>query len=198
MKRTTLEISLLAAAMLLSACGAPASTPAPTSPAAPTSTQLQATATAADIDPCVLIPAQEASALAGVSFGPGVEGSVAGGEKTCTYGGNTSNVVVVNVIQAPDVDTAKAAKDAFLADLQANLQQLTSQGFTITQLPDFADGATYAEVHVSVQGITVNGSAIAVMKGTIFFGFSDTVRDNPAPDSTAVQAEATTVLGRLP
>ena len=202
MNRTTLVISLLAITTLLAACGVPANTPAPTSPPtsppAPTSVQQQATAPTA-LDPCLLVTSQEASALAGVSFGAGTEGGVPGGEKSCTYGAQTTNVFTVNVAQAPDADTAKADKAAFLADLQANLQQLTSEGLTVTQLPDFADGATFAEVHVSAQGITVNGSAIGVLKGTIFFGFSDIVMGNAAaPSSTAMQSEATTVLTRLP
>jgi len=37
-----------------------------------------------------------------------------------------------------------------------------------------------------------------VLKGAIFFGFSDVVKGGPAPTSAAVQAEATTLLGRLP
>jgi hypothetical protein len=103
---------------------------------------------------------------------------------------------MVEVAQVPDVATAKNYKAQFLADIQANMQELTSHGVTITELPNFADGATLAQLDLS--GISVCGSAIGFLKGTIFFGFSDEARDGTAPSSQAVQAEATTVLGRLP
>jgi hypothetical protein len=48
------------------------------------------------------------------------------------------------------------------------------------------------------RGETINGSAIGVLKGTIFFGFSDVVMGNAAPSSEALQSEAMTVIGRLP
>jgi hypothetical protein len=54
------------------------------------------------------------------------------------------------------------------------------------------------QLSTSVEGIPINGSAIGVLKGTIFFGLSDVVKGGAAPSAAAVQAEATTVLGRLP
>ena len=151
------------------------------------------------LDPCQLISSQEASALAGASFGNGVEDTTSGGLKTCTYSSQTTNVFTVDVVQAPDVNTAKADKAQFLADLQASLQQLTNEGLNITQEPNFADGAVLADVSVNGGGIIMNGSAIGFLKGTIFFGFSDiVVGGGAAPDAKALHSEATTVLGRLP
>ncbi len=151
------------------------------------------------LDPCQLISSQEASALAGASFGTGVEGSTPGGLKTCTYGSQTTNVFTVDVVQAPDVNTAKVDKAQFLEDLQASLQQLTNEGLNVTQDPNFADGAVLATASVNGGGIIMNGSAIGVLKGTIFFGFSDiVVGGGAAPDTIALRSEATTVLGRLP
>ena len=58
-----------------------------------------------------------------------------------------------------------------------------------------ADAAIVATLNLSA--INVNG-APGFRKGTIFFGFSDLVQGGAAPTSAAMQAQATTVLGRLP
>jgi hypothetical protein len=195
--RTRLSISVLVIAALLSACSPSTSTPTPTFTPVATSVPQQ-TATPTSLDPCLLIDSQEASSLAGTSFGAGEEGTTPGGGKTCTYGSQTSNVFFVEVAQAPDVDTAKTYKAQFLADLQANLQQLANHGLNATELPNFADGATIAQATINAGGKTINGSAIGVLKGTIFFGFSDVVLGGAAPSSEALQSEAKTVLGRLP
>lgn len=226
--RTAFSISLLAIVALLSACSSaapttasapqqatasstpnPTATPKPTVTPSPTATPgmtitpaetgtpQQATAQIA-LDPCQLLPSQEASSLAGTSFGAGTEGTIPGGVKTCTYGSQSLNIFVVQVVQAPDEATADAAKQQFLSDLQAKMQQASSQGITVTQLPDFADGAVIGEASINANGVNFNGSAIGFRKGTIFFGFSDVVVGGPAPSSADLQAEATTVLGRLP
>ena len=219
--RRTLGVCALVLAVALSACSPTANTPAPTfSPPAPlrpqqtatptlaptqaftftpavTSTP-QVTATPTPLDPCLLISSQEASTLAGASFGKGAEVTTSSGLRICTYGSQTVNVFTVDVIQAPDIATAKAAKAQFLADIQANLAQLTNQGLNVTEVPNFADGAPMATASVNVQGIAINGSAFAFLKGTIFFGFSDLVEGGAAPSSAAMQSEANTVLGRLP
>lgn len=135
---------------------------------------------------------------AGATFGPGVESTTSGGGKICTYGSETANVFMVEVAQAPDVASAKAYKADFLATLQASAEQLASGGLNVTELPDFADGATMGQLNTNVEGTALNGSAIGVLKGTIFFGFSDVVKGGAAPSSAAVQSEATTLLGRLP
>jgi hypothetical protein len=145
-----------------------------------------------------LIDSQEASLYAGATFGPGLESTTSGGGRICTYGAETANVFMVEVAQAPDVATVKADKADFLATLQASAAQLAYGGLNVTELPDFADGATMGQLSTSVEGIAINGSAIGVLKGTIFFGFSDVVKGGAAPSSAAVQSEATTLLGRLP
>jgi len=88
---------------------------------------------------------------------------------------------MVEVAQAQDVATAQAQKADFLATLQASAQQLASGGLNVTQLPNFADGATMGQLSTSVEGIPINGSAIGVLKGTIFFGLSDVVKGGAAP-----------------
>jgi hypothetical protein len=208
--RTTLSISLLAIAVLLSACSTSTPTatsvaqqPAASSTLSPTASPMvtstpQQTATPTPLDPCALIDSQEASSLAGSSFGSGTEGTTSGGLKTCTYGSLHTNMLFVEVVQAKDTDTADAAEKQFLSDLQAKLQQLTSEGFNVTQLPNFADGGVIGQMSFNSGGETFNGSAIGFRKGTIFFGFSDLVIGGAAPSSKALQDEATTVLGRLP
>jgi len=216
MARKTLSVFALVITATLTACSASASTPNPTfappatsvpqqaatptqapAPAA-TSAPQQPAAVNTQLDPCQLISSQEASTLAGASFGNGEESTTPGGGKICTYGSQTANVFMIEVAQAPDVKTAQADKAQFLADLQANLQQLTNAGLNVTELPNFADGATMATVNLNIAGISLNGGAIGFLKGTVFFGFSDVVKGGAAPSSDALQAEATTVLGRLP
>ena len=222
--RTALSVCMSIMILVLSACSTTTSTPPPpsaapatlapttaaiatvvpqptatTAPLANTTSMPQSTLASTAIDPCQLIGSQEASTFTGASYGQGVEGAIPGGIKTCTYGGNTTNIFIVDVGQASDVKTAQAYRDSFLAYLQANAQQMTGQGLEVTQVPNFADGAVIATANISAGGITLNASAIGVLKGTVFFGFSDTVMDGGvAPSNTALQTEATTVLGRLP
>jgi hypothetical protein len=145
-----------------------------------------------------MITSQEASSLAGATFGEGKQDTTPGGGKMCTYGAGTANVFTVEVAQAPDVASAKKDVDEFKADLEANLAQLTSEGLTITQLPDLADGGILATAHVELAGTYFEGIAIGFVKGTTFFGFSDILRGQKAPSEEAVRAEAEKVLAQLP
>jgi hypothetical protein len=174
---------------------APVATPAPTdtSAAAPVPSLPDATGVPTSIDPCQLVTASEASALAGATFGAGVESTTEGNGKICTYGGQTLNVFMVIVGQEPDVATAQAGKAA----AQAAIAKEAGKGITFTELPTFADGAALAVIKESISGVTFYGSAFYALKGTVFFGFSDLAR-TPTPDAAAMQAQATTILTRLP
>ncbi len=208
--RRTIGVTVLAVTVLLAACAPTGSalTPTPTSligsapnpasvPTAANATQPPAAQTS--LDPCQVITSQEASTLAGATFGAGVESTTQdGGGKICTYGANTTNVFMVEVAQAADVATAQAAKAQFISDLEANMAQLAAGGLTVTELPNLGDGATMGIAAINIAGETINGGAIGVLKGTIFFGFSDLVRGGPAPTSAALQSEAQTILGTLP
>ena len=203
MIRKTLSISLLAIAALLSACSLSLSTPAPT--AAPTATTppaatspSQQTSSPTSLDPCVLLPVQEASSLAGTSFGPGEEQTTSGGGSLCIYGYQTTNVFMVEVAQAADQATMQAEMSQFQSDLEAKMPELTGAGITVVELPNFADGAATGQGSFNLNGVTISGSDFGFIKGTIFFGFSDLVLGTTAPSSAALQAEATIVLGRLP
>ncbi len=198
-------LSILLVTGLLAACGASTPTPAslPTSastmPPLPTTLPTSAGAmpvTGSSLDPCQLITSQEASVLAGTTFGEGEAETDTGGTKRCVYGANTTNVFTVEVVQAPDLATVQTAKAQFMAELQASIPQAAANGLVITQLPNLGDGAVMGQANLAA--INVNGGAIGVTKGTIFFGFSDLVQGGPAPTSQALQAEITKVLGKLP
>jgi hypothetical protein len=209
MRPIHLGIGAIALAVLLNACSPSPSTSVPTSmpvspatsaptlPPEPTIAPEQAS-TPTSLDPCLLVPSQEASSLAGVTFGEGKEETVPGGAQRCVYGADTANVLSIEVAQAPDVATAQKDKDQFIADIQAQAQQLAGNGISFTEVPNFADGAVQAEMNVSVAGITVGGVAFAFLKGTVFFGITDVVRGQSPPSVDAVKGEAQTVLGRLP
>jgi hypothetical protein len=204
----TISISLLILAGLLSACTATANPTQPTLAPSPTATTIPApTATQAaaslpqtsgstSLDPCVLLDSNAAYNLTGVSFGAGVESTLDGGGKMCTYGANTSNVLMVEVGQAPDIATAQVYQANFLNDIQSGLAQFGNVPLQVTQITDFADGAISATLGQNI--INITGSAFGFRKGTIFFGFSDLVLGGQAPTLESMQAEAATVLGELP
>jgi hypothetical protein len=188
-----------ALAKSLPATSAPQSTAVPSLLVAPTATSgAQQQTVNTQLDPCELINSQEASTLVGVTYGVGKEVTTHDNLKICTYGGQSTNILTVEVVQAPDVATAQADKAQFLADLQSNMQELTNQGLNVTQVPNFADGAVAANASMSDSGVSMSGNAFGFLKGTIFFGFSDLAIGGTAPTDAAMQAEANTVLGRLP
>ncbi len=166
-------------------------TPAPTDTPAPIS---QVTGVPTSLDPCQLVTSQEASQFAGASYGAGVESTTSGGGKICTYGGQTLNVFMVIVGQAPDVATAQAGK----AEAEAAIQQQAGKAIPFIELPTFADGAAYVSGTITVSGQSFSAGAIYALKGTIFFGFSDVALGKAAPTLAALQAQAQTILGRLP
>jgi Protein of unknown function (DUF3558) len=202
MVRTTLAALTVLAIGVLSACGSSttATTPTPTGgalppPPAPTATPTSApTGTAAPtaIDPCQLVPASEASALAGVTYGDGTETSVENG-KYCYYGAQTTNVFEVIVIQAPDQASLDAGKAAALA----GLAKIASKGYTTTLL-SIADGGAYVYGSGVLEGSSLKVSAIYFISGLTFVGMTDALLTHAPPSSAAWQAEAQTVLGRLP
>ncbi len=203
MNRIALGLCVAATAAAIVACGLSTSTANPTAAATeavavPSDTAPAATAAPTSLDPCQVLTSQDASKLTGVAFGDGLEGTTPGGMKTCTYGAQTANVFTVMVGQATDLATAKAYKAQFEADLKAQAQQLSVAGLKVTELPNFADGAVIGSLNFSAGGITLSGSGIGFLKGTIFVGFSDVATGGQAPTTDALQAQAQTILGQLP
>jgi len=152
-----------------------------------------ATGVPSTIDPCQLVTQQEASQLAGTTYGAGVKSATQGNGNICTYGGQTTNVFEVIVGQAPDVATAQAEEAA----VKQQLQTAAGNGLTFTELPTLADGAAYFVGSIPLGGSNINASAIYVLKGTVFFGFSDEALA-PTPTLAAMETQVNTILGRLP
>ncbi len=194
------------AAVVRGAAAARAGRAAPTdSPsAAPTgaagaSTSLTSVATAVptSLDPCQLVPSQEASQLAATNFGTGKEQQLSGNGKLCIYGYQTKNVFDVIVAVSPDVATAKAEEAAMKAEQQANAARL-NQGLAITDLPGFTSNSDAVLLEIKPNSAGLGGRAILVLRGTVFFGLSDFVIGGSAPSADAMKSEAMTALGRLP
>jgi Protein of unknown function (DUF3558) len=202
MVRTTLSALTVLAIGALAACGSsttattPTATPTAASAAtptpAPTPTAPGQTAAPTALDPCQLVPASEASALAGVTYGAGTETTINNG-KYCYYGPNTTNVLEVIVIQAP----SQAALDAGKAAALAGLAKIATKGYTTTILP-IADGAAYLTGSGILAGSPLRISGIYVIKGLTFFGIVDALVTHAPPSSAAMQAEAQVVLTRVP
>jgi len=208
MRRAAFSGAIGLSAVLLAACtGSTATTaPQPTAAAstAPTPAGSSAPSAAAPsfgatgvpttLDPCQLVTASEASALSGGSFTTGTEGTTSGGGKTCVYGAQTSNVFTVILAVAPDVATAKAGEAA----AEAQIAKAAGKGYQPTELPNFADGAVVYAGDLKIGATTDHAGAMYVLKGTTFFGFSDLNSSGLALSEAALQAQAQTILGRLP
>jgi hypothetical protein len=194
----------LIACVVVVACGGSPQTAGNTSPSQPAVlTPSAAAQPPANLDPCQLVTQSEASTLAGVSFGAGTEQTTSGGAKMCLYGGQTRNVFMVEVAVAPDAATAQADWAQEEAKAQAGLQDLvTSSGGSVNlsagdiTLPG-ADKAATATASNTISGVLLSISAIYVLKGAVFFTFSDLVLGKPAPALSAMAAQAQTVLTRI-
>jgi hypothetical protein len=204
--RSGAVVGLILLAFVSGACSSSVATSNPTT--TPTGTPVPATAAASNVaqssvlnatgvpttlDPCQLVTQQEASQLAGTTYGAGVKSTTQGNGNICTYGGQTTNVFEVIVGQAPDVATAQAGK----AEAEQMIASAAGKGVTFTELPTLADGAAYYVGAVSISGVSINASAIYVLKGTVFFGFSDEALA-PTPTLAAMETQVNTILGRLP
>jgi hypothetical protein len=156
-------------------------------------------AVATALDPCKLVTQTEASALAGVSLGPGVE-STADQTKICTYGGQTTNVFTVEVAQAADAAQAAAAFSQEEAQVKSYVQQKlpagTNASLATSDITGLADKAATVSGMATFSGQTIGISGIYLLKGATFFAFQDLRLGSP-PTAAALQAEATTALGRV-
>ena len=155
------------------------------------------TAVPTSIDPCQLVTQDEASKLAGASFGSGKESKGDNNANFCTYGAGAT-IFQVSVIVAPDTATAAAAKGQF----KDELSKFQGGEFNIksTSLPDFASGveAGVTTGSTSSGGISAKLIAIYFEKGLVFVGLSDVSVGGGVPSSDAMQAQAKVSLGRLP
>jgi hypothetical protein len=198
----------LTALLALTACGVSSQTSNDTSPS-PASTPSAAASpsppTLASLDPCKLVTAQEASQLSGTTYDAGVEQTADNGARECIYSRQSLSVFVVMVNVATDAATAEADWATTEADAQSGLQQLAgSEGASVglqagnITLPGANEAATAAASGAIGGNHTLNISAIYVLKGAVFFMFSDLVLDKSAASASAMATLAATTLTRIP
>jgi hypothetical protein len=190
----------ISALMLVAGCsnpgGGPSGSPRPTS-------TTSASAKATTLDPCALVTAAEASALSGASFGAGIEETTGsnGTGKRCTYGSQTKNVFFVQVASAGTAAEAQAQWAAEEAEVDARLASgfgaELNANLTKTDLTGFGDRAAVGTGSETIQGQTVSGGVIYLIKGPNFLAFGDLTLGT-APTADALKAQATTSLGRMP
>ena len=213
MRRTWMIGTTVIGASLLAACGAsttggtptpagtsaPAATPTATPASTPTASQ---TAVPTSLDPCQVVPASEASSVAGVSFATGKEETYSGNGKGCVYGAATLNVFTVIVAVAPDAATAQADWVTEEAQVKATLQTAAQgHGINVSSGDVSLSGADKAAVgtgSASIAGVTLAASVIYFLKGATFVSFSDLTLGHTAPSAATMEAEAQNVIGRLP
>ena len=206
MTRFAPVIAALAAALLLAACTSGAAspstqvavssvtstiTPASASPAAtpsPSPTPTLAppaggsqSAAPVSIHPCTLLSNAQAGMVNSVAYGAGVEHSMSNGGIECVWQNATAHAsVTVQVVVWPSASEADAAYAEALA---------AAEGFSLVEVPGFADHATIARAGTLTGGIYVR-------EGSTFF---DVVYlRGAAPSAGQLKLTAELVLGGLP
>lgn len=175
-----------------SACGSsPSANAGSPSPSASPSSSSSASAKAVSYDPCVLVTAQEASTLTGLNYTAGLEQGDT--EKRCVYGYQTTDVLMVGIVQAPDIATVQADE----AQARAALQQQAGQGLNFAELHGFGDAAAVIQASQSANGTTLALCGIYVVKGTIFFFITDVAANHAVPSNSALEDAAMKVLSQL-
>jgi len=194
------KVMVLLAFLSLAACGGTSQTASNETPSASASAAAQlspSATTAAVVDPCQLVTQQEASQLAGTTFGVGQEETSSGGGRRCVYGAQTANVFTVALVIAPDAATAQAGWNEAQTQAQS---QLLQEGVKVTldqtTLPG-ADKTVTGTANETLNGQTISISAIYVLKGKTFFTFSDLVLGKQAPSIALMEAQAQTSLTRV-
>jgi hypothetical protein len=152
------------------------------------------TAVATVLDPCTIIANSTVNTLAATTYPAGTESVTPGQGKICTYGSQTTNVFMVIVGQAPDPGTAKAWE----ATAEAALAEAAGKGIPFTTDATIGDGAVYFNGSITIKGVPFNGSAIYVLKGLVFFGFSQVTVGHPSMPISAMTTEAKAIVAALP
>lgn len=145
------------------------------------------------LDPCQLVTQQEASSLAGVSFGPGKEGGN-GLRKECIYGAETPNVLSVYVVTAASEGDAQAGWNQLLSAAQQAAGQAAGE-IQLTSESGIGDRAEWAELNLAQ--IDVQARGLAFQSGVTGVYIIDVVRGGAAPSRDSLSSEAQTVLGRI-
>ena len=82
--------------------------------------------------------------------------------------------------------------------LLATLNSALGKGVKVTSVPGLADSAAVLSATERAGGTTVAASGIYLLEGLDFLAFSDVALGKPAPTEAALEAQASTSLGRLP
>lgn len=179
-------------------------TPLPTTAVTTPAAGPTGSAVATTLDPCQLVTSAEASKLAGASFGKGRKETVGSGgnDHTCTYGYQTANVFIVQVVKADSAKTATSNFDSYRQEANGDLaragQAQAKIDFKLSDLANLGDRATTGTLQETYAGVTISGAAIYVVKGPYFFTFSDLRRGNTLPSIAAFKTQAQVVISRLP
>jgi hypothetical protein len=182
----------------LRASRSPSPSPA-AAPASPTSSSGSGNAggTTTTLDPCQVVPQDEASALAHTTFAAGHEeaGGGSGQSKECVYGAQTSNVLTVVVVQSGSQEAAQAGWDQLLAEAEQKAGP-AAQYVTLSDQAGLADRAEWVEL--DLPQVDVSGRGLALLHGAVGVYVIDLVRGGSAPTRDDFTQEALKVLSRLP
>lgn len=203
------SLVVVAAALLVAACGsaptAANNTPSPSSSStAAASASPSASAVATTTDPCQVVTESEASALAGTSYGAGKEETDSGGGQLCWYGANTLNVFEVLVATASSAAVAQSEWDTEKSKFESQLGKATNvPGLTLTinetdATLSGADRAATGTLSESYSGHTFAATVLYALKGPTFLAIVDITVDHAAPAVSTMEAQGQTSLGRLP
>ena len=147
-------------------------------------------------DPCAVLPQAEASALSGVSMPAGVSQPLGtGGAMKCGYTSGSVEAFLI-LAKASSAAEAQAAWDTE----KARLQQETPTGITVTAtaVQGIGDRAEVFVGKATIGGVNNTIMAIFVLKGATFMDLGDYALRNATPPTTAaLQAQATTSVGRV-
>jgi hypothetical protein len=152
-----------------------------------------------NIDPCALVTKVEASRLGGVAYGDGTESTTERNGRICAYS-STSAVIQVVVAVAASKEIAKQEESEAIAEAEQEAAQVNANlHLKNSPLPGFAPGVDAWRLSAGGPffGHTLNVTGFYLLKGTTFVGFSELALDKPAANDADMQAQATTIVGRL-
>jgi hypothetical protein len=148
------------------------------------------------------VPAAEASSVAGTTFAAGHEEPSGTDGKRCVYGSQTTNVFSVVVGQADTAADAQADYSQEEADARAAITKQVPSGVKFSEytqdVSGLADRATMVTGSVNLGAESIAASAIYLLKGAVFLSYSDVVVGSSAPTASALEAEASKALARVP
>lgn len=207
------RLALVVVALALGACSGTATTAtgtpvtgggasATTTTPAPTATPVATAASSpsgshavgplpSDFDPCTLLTTDQATAINGLSYGPGTAHALRNGLVECVWGhASPPGSITVQVLVAPSADEASTA----FANAQADLRGFGPHPVTgFFKPPQTAD--EQADIAQAPAG-TVSTGGIYVQDGAVYF---DVVYlGGAAPSDGQLTVAALLVLGALP